>query len=265
MLLGDLNVDLLKFDQPDANMVKFVDKLKNEIMTIGFHQRILGHTRTWPGHTDSLLDHIWMNNLDKEIFCQNINRAASDHNLTIISVRARACLTDRHDIVGRVRKNFDIKEYRSQVENIDWSRLLESTDIDVINDIFVSEILKILDEKAPMKNFQKRTNFKNWISEDLKNDMKKRDILRDIARQSRLDEDWQAYRISRNRCVKLSKNCKKEYYNSLFDKMKSENNVKGVYKLTNELFDDRLGTTPQQILLNDINIKKTSGDCECHD
>ena len=84
----------------------------------------------------------------------------------------------------------------------------------------------------------------------------RRDNIRDIARQSGSEDDWTNYRAARNLCTKMLQKCKKEHFNSLFEKMKNENDVKGIYRLTNELFDTKNGTNPQQLLVNGRLIRK---------
>ena len=50
MVLGDLNLDFLKWGLPDGAHHRMVDKVKFE--TLGFSQMIQGVTRTWPGQPD---------------------------------------------------------------------------------------------------------------------------------------------------------------------------------------------------------------------
>ena len=61
ILLGDLNLDFSKWQQPEQAHVKMVDKIKAEIETLGFNQMVENPTRSWPGVPDSTIDHCWIN------------------------------------------------------------------------------------------------------------------------------------------------------------------------------------------------------------
>ena len=249
-VVGDMNVDYLRWAHPEPNMARFVDKMKTDIETIGFHQQVTGFTRSWPGQPNSLIDHCWMNSPQKLIHCKNICKGYSDHNLTSISIRSKMIVTDRHDMILRDRKNFDPTTYRQQVELIDWAPLLSSTNIDIINDYLVSQLLNILDTMAPLKVYQKRKQQNNWLSQEVKEKMVARDNLKRTAMLSGDAIDWRTYRAARNACVKALRNCKKDHYQKIYIKMKAENNTKGLYRLTNELADCRLGTTPQSFVID---------------
>ena len=61
IVLGDVNLDYVKWSQPEAAQTRMVDKIKNEVETLGFHQMVEKITRSWKGVPDSLIDHCWMN------------------------------------------------------------------------------------------------------------------------------------------------------------------------------------------------------------
>ena len=115
----------------------------------------------------------------------------------------------------------DVKKYKEEVASIDWTYLMENTDIDIISDIFVNKLLDVLNCWAPLKNFQKRRKKqKNWVMDKMKLEMGSRDSLRDKARISGCREDWDHYRAARNACVKnLSVKCKEEYFQNVYRKI----------------------------------------------
>ena len=72
--------------------------------------------------------------------------------------------------------------------------------MDVINDILEMEIVKVLDKMAPVKTFQEDFFFRKWVTGDLKKEMEERDLLRETARISGRQEDWDSYRKIRKLC-----------------------------------------------------------------
>ena len=121
----------------------------------------------------------------------------------MISLRTKNKMTDRHEIVSRNRKKFQIEDYKQRVSRIEWGDFYESNDLEYINNKFEEEISKILNEVAPIKITQKRKNYRKWVNTEVKNEMKIRDRNREVARASQRMEDWEKYRRSRNKCVKL--------------------------------------------------------------
>ena len=55
-VIGDTNLDYLKWDNPPHHIKKIIDEVKNEIETVGFQQVIEGVTRSWNGQQDSCID-----------------------------------------------------------------------------------------------------------------------------------------------------------------------------------------------------------------
>ena len=87
----------------------------------------------------------------------------------------------------------------------------------------------ILDRMAPVKIVQRRNQYRNWVSQDLKDEMKIRDELRQVAKVTGSQDDWQNYKTARNRCVKSVKSCKELYFQDLYRKMESEKTSKGLF------------------------------------
>ena len=196
----------------------------------GFYQMVRGKTRSWPGVPDSLIDQCWMNCPTRLVYLKNLERSYSDHNLLLLSIRMKESIEDRHDTVSRDRSNWDPVEYNRLVGQIDWSPMLQSIDIDMANNFLETELLKILDKMIPMKNYQSRKSPSNWLEKDTMELMKKRDLQKQKAKISMKEEDWTFFIKLRNYCVKKVKNYKNEHFKKLYEKIKSESDVKGMYK-----------------------------------
>ena len=61
VIIGDLNLDYLKWHSPPQNQESMVNRVKDIIETSGFVQLITSQTRSLRGQEDSLLDHVWTN------------------------------------------------------------------------------------------------------------------------------------------------------------------------------------------------------------
>ena len=102
------------------------------------------------------------------------------------------------------------------MSKIDWSEVMNNDNIDVMNSVFEETVLEVMEEAAPLKILHRRKFFRNWISEEVKSEMKIRDGRRETARHSKWMEDWVLYRQTRNKCVKLLSKSKKYHYQNLY-------------------------------------------------
>ena len=200
---------------------------------------IQGATRAWPGQPDTCLDQCWTNVPERVIYFRNIVRSASDHNLTAVSIRTKNRLEDKHDIVKRERRNMDTARYKENMRNIDWTSLYECQDLELMNSIFEEKLLEILEEAAPLKVYQGRKGACNWLNREVKDMMEKRDKMREEARRTQNNGDWEKYRRCRNKCTKKLNQCKTDYYREMYKKVEDEKDVKNLYKMTNGLLSTK--------------------------
>ena len=71
--------------------------------------------------------------------------------------------------------------------------------MDYATELLTEELNKILDEVAPVKVFQVRSNYAPWLSSATKTLMKERDQVYKLASESNLNNDWKKYKSLRNR------------------------------------------------------------------
>ena len=81
VVLGDLNLDYLRWNNPEFHLQKMVELVQSQIETLGFVQLVSDSTRAWKNQADSLLDQIWTNCPSKIICHKNQVRGSSDHNV----------------------------------------------------------------------------------------------------------------------------------------------------------------------------------------
>ena len=255
-IIGDLNLDYARWGNPESRNERMIEKVKLEVETLDFHQIVEKMTRSWNKQVDSTIDHIWMNNLNRLIYYRNIVRTYSDHNILLMSFRTKDREPDRHEIVTRDRKGLNLTEYTARIANIDWGDFLEIQDIDKLNSIFEEKLLSVLDELAPIKVHQKKKLFRNWISDEVKEQMKNRDNLRQTAKMTGNQDDWNKYKSQRNKCVKLLSNVKTDYYRKLYDKIATEKDARNLYNLTYELMNKKSGNSPQTYISEGKVIRK---------
>ena len=151
MILGDTNLDYMKWTTPDFHLKNMVDMVKNQVETLGFAQVVNGITRCWIGQTSSLLDQCWTNCGTRLASCRNLVRSSSDHNLVEIVIRLKGVNKTPKEIIKRNRNSFDPAEFKSRASQVDWSELLSNQNVDICYDTFETKIRELLDVTAPMK------------------------------------------------------------------------------------------------------------------
>ena len=119
-LIGDTNLDFLKWQQPEDAQKTMVDRTKSEMETEGFTQIIRGITRTWRTQTDSLVDQCWVNRPDRVISHTNETRGSSDHNFISVLLRTKDKFTNSQEVKKRCWKSFCPIKFREMIGGIDW-------------------------------------------------------------------------------------------------------------------------------------------------
>ena len=112
IIIGDMNLDISKWDSPTQKNKTMIEETKAEIETSGFTQVIEGITRTWPGVEDSHVDHCWVNISEKIIQKINIPIASSDHNLIGIILRVKGVIKSTLEFKKRIWTNFNHPRYK---------------------------------------------------------------------------------------------------------------------------------------------------------
>ena len=125
-----------------------------------------------------------------------------------------------------------------------------------MNHIFVDKVSSILEDEAPLKTYQVRRGHVNWLSDDIKTQMKHRDSLRELARNTGNASHWQDYKKCKNECTKNVKNLKIEHYRNLYLNFEKEHDVKNILKTTKKLLNSKSGGAPKNLLIDGKLLKR---------
>ena len=244
VVIGDINLDLLKWETPDQILENMVEKVKTEIMTRNISQVINGPTRFWNGKAPSLIDHCWSNCVEKIYNIQNISRSTADHNVIAINYKMKGKIISSQEIKGRDRRNWSVEECKRQLNIMNWDTVFNEQNVDIANAEFERKFLSILDALAPMRKVQTRNRRSDWISKETKELMTKRDKSRDKAVASSRMEDWQKYRTERNLCNVLVDRDRKDKLKETYEELHKNRDHKGLYNLTKKKMGWKTGGSP---------------------
>ena len=250
LIIGDTNVDTLKLDDPDQEMEVMSDLIKDEIMTRNFHQMVQGPTRFWNKVRPSLIDQIWVNDVSRVVNVSNNTRGTADHNVISVTYRLKGGITKNMETKGRDRRKFIPEEFKRRMSIMNWNEVFEEDNVDIATFKFETKFLSVLDEMAPIKKFQPRNKRSDWISDQTKELMIRRDNTRDLAVTSSLQEHWEKYRKLRNLCNSSVKTDRHSNLKSIYEKLQNENNVRGLFELTKRKMGVKKTGQPEMFIQN---------------
>lgn len=72
-------------------------------------------------------------------------------------------------------KHFDEGQFKQKLNNIKLDEVLECTDVNIATEMLTHKLTTILDELAPIRTFQTRTQYAPWLSEETKSLKKQRE------------------------------------------------------------------------------------------
>ena len=173
-LLGDFNIDLLKYEISDS-VNNFIDTLSSNFLL----PLIFLPTRI--SKTSTLIDNIFSNSTSLEqIESGNVTSTFSDHLPQFIFLPdffSKIPVT-KSNILRRDWKKFESSKFIYDFNKVNWKQILcnEENDVNFSMNKYLSKIDSLLDIHAPFKKLnKKKLKFltKPWITQSLQNSFKK--------------------------------------------------------------------------------------------
>ena len=217
ILLGDFNINLLKFNNPEV--FNFLDTLGSYFILpqIVLPTRITENSQT-------LIDNIFSNITESSV-SGNLLHSISDHLAQFFCFSFSKAGQCREDWSNSFRNwsKFDQEHFLRDFEALNWNEILslEDQNIDTSFDIFISKTNALVDRYLPTVRLTKKQSLKKpWITSGILKSMSKRDLyfrkfLRSKNEVSRAfyHDTFKRYR---NQVVNLCRCSKQNYYSSYF-------------------------------------------------
>ena len=221
--MGDFNVNLLNAET-NSNISEFYDNLWSHC----FAPCILQPTRLTK-NSKTLIDNIFLNSIEFEIFSGNLTSLISDHlpQLLMLKDFHRKLTVTNNIVYERNYRFLNDNEFKSDLKSIPWENILSQVNLSASSAfvLFFKQIITLLDEHAPIhKLSKKQLSFKKkaWINRSTESLMRERDKLfksycqvtnPTIKLTKRND-----YKRIRNIVVSKIKESKKQYYQNYFQR-----------------------------------------------
>ena len=249
IVYGDINLDKLKWSNPEQINSQMVEGTKNRIETNGFSQLVTGATRFWPNTVPSLVDQVWSNSPQIILKCRNVERAVADHNVVETTVRIKGKVNTPKESLQRNWKSLDVDKFRKEIEDIDWNKIYSLDEINIAYYFLEENLLRVLDSMIPIRKVKHKNKRKGWVSNETKQTMKLRDETRSKAAETNSAEDWSNYRKLRNLCSKKVKTDKNTHFKNLYETAETKKDIKSLYRITKEQLGWNSGGPPSSFII----------------
>ena len=255
-LLGDFNIDLLKYETSSKH-----NNFLNVMTSFSFLPHILQPTRITE-YSTTLIDNIFGNNFEQESISGNILIKFADHFSQFLSVNKEVIRLKSQDVYRRDLTNFDEKSFTDDISIQNWNvNNLEETNIKF--DDFLWRLNGCLERHAPIKKLNKKQikkMSKPWINKYILKLISKRDRLFQKRKENPLNNEIKfIYNLFRNRVTREIKKSKKIYYKEYFES--NLNNMKktwtGIKEIINLNKNDKSQVSQLQYKGKNINDNET--------
>ncbi|XP_072030141.1 uncharacterized protein [Amphiura filiformis] len=148
-ILGDFNICTLEESVHNSSTTR---SYLNRLSGAGFENVIKEPTRVTET-TESCIDHILCNNLDKVFQCGVMPTGFSDHFLVYCTRKSvRVPLNSQNIIRIRSMKQYSVESFRNMLSNCDWSTVLNCECVNTAWINFKIILTNVLDQIAPERD-----------------------------------------------------------------------------------------------------------------
>lgn len=201
IIFGDFNADMLQhtFDSRQLNTF---------ITASGLHLVPFGSTHHLR-NSSTLLHLCIIDDSDKLIeYGQHEVAFLSAHDLIHIKYGMGVERRSGRFTTSRDWCNLNEEAFLSDIREINWTSLFTSSCIDKKIEIFNSKLLDLLNQHASLKRRHFRNLYAPWLTDVIRHAMRDRNLARRTWRRRSNSQDYDKYKILRNKAQNLIRNAK---------------------------------------------------------
>lgn len=205
LILGDFNTDLLK-NNPRTR------KFNSAIESVDLSVLPLKPTHHNADTSDSWLDLILASSVDHiNQFGQLSAPGFSHHDLIYLSYKVRPPKPRNIYVQLRSFARLDMDALRRDAGLEDWSATFSAPSVDEAVTLLCSGITKLFDKHAPVRSVRLKRAPAPWITVGVRMAMTRRDRAFRKYKGDRCEENWNLFKIARNRCNQMVRAAKRKY------------------------------------------------------
>ena len=197
LVLGDLNFDPdPDFPTGHQQSLKHIrDLIETNIVDRGWNQLITGITRSVDYQTPACLDHVYVSREDfvEHVFHEPV--ASSDHYAVGVKVRLQRPIFIATSFWCRNIKKIPKGEFERVFTTSRIYEVYGAGDVHEALGCLEFKIVRALNIVAPLVRIQTREHYAKWLTPDLQARVKRRNLLRHKAENSKLSADWREFKV----------------------------------------------------------------------
>ena len=201
-ILGDFNINYRDPNRTGFNNLKWFEQHS------GLTQKIKDITRF--SNNNSCIDLIFTNS-DEISQCGTLDLNISDHQPIFITRKHKPKIKEKLNFLGRSYLDLDEQTFCTELLDHEWENLYNIKNVDVAWDYYLGIIYEIIDLMCPLKEFNIKNKKDPWITNEMLESIRDKDILLRRAKLSNRDEDWEQARRARNIVNTNIKNLKADF------------------------------------------------------
>ena len=222
---GDMNLDSLndRWLDPSYHLASLSNLVQSACNTLDLSQLVSLPTRSQYNSASkttaiSCIDHVYTN---RKFRCSKVSVipfGGSDHDLIGYTRFTKVPPAPSRTIRRRSYKKFEEEKFLQDLEYVDWTEVYSCKDVDSAVATFTSLFVNILNFHAPWVIYQERKNHSAWLTEETKELIKERNVLKkkavDLAASGESDAAaiaWNDFKKIRNKVNNRAKYEEKNY------------------------------------------------------
>ena len=235
ILTGDFNYNLMKHETK-KDVSEFINLMFSNLM----QPHILGPSRMRVGSRPSLIDNIYLNDIEIECTSGNLYGKISDHmpNFLIMG-NVEYSNNKQEKIIIRDMSNFDRFKFIKDIKVDDLMKTInEKNDVNDQYNILHSELIRIIDKNIPLKILtqkEKKSKMKPWITRGIRKSINRKNKLYKTYIETKNEDIYKEYRKLRNKLSHIIRASKMKHYNKYFEDNKF--NAKKMWGGINEIIN----------------------------
>ena len=223
ILMGDFNLE-------EENM--HLDALKTDL---NLENLIKQPTCFMSVSHPSCIDHIWVNEKKRFINSGVLESGLSDHHKMVFTFLNSQLPKSEPVIVNyRDYKNFDAAKFKSELKNT-----LTSSE-NITFEKFDTTLKNLVNLHAPLRQKCVRSNNAPFMNKRLRKEIMLRSRRKNVFQRDPTAENWNKYRLQRNKCTRMVRDAKRTFYATL-DLKKLKDNKK-FWKTIKPIFTEKAYT-----------------------
>ena len=151
---------------------------------------------------------------DQEKICQSgvLCTGLSDHFITYCSRKVVKGQINKHKTIKiRSMKNFILESYKDKLNAIDWSSVLDCSNVSEAWYNFKTLLLQVIDDVAPIKEVRLKQRSEPWFDSDILEAIQTRDKALYKYRNSKNLDDYSVFKKFRNTVQNKVRKAKARY------------------------------------------------------